>query len=421
MKTKLLLLGLTFFGIFALSACTPKEEEPTNVEYETLVGEFQSLGSISVNKKITHLFEDEDGEIYYAYSDRYDLDDEDYFGVRLEAYGSLMTYKSMDKTVFKVQRLSMVSEETPTDEEVTEIEYKDTDLGFSIKYPDNWSLEALRDSVQLTAPAPSKKIEASEDSQEEIMAPAAFPQAPASPDYIIIARTDAVLGQPSDAEQELRVQEVENYVHVYYPQLSQLTGTVLFLGPDSLFALRYKTENGDVNTFIPRGTELFELSFYHPEDTETDLLKHSNVYMSLSNSFRFLPYGESSEETESQEPSGNEEPATADQVSFDKYAGFESGTFEFKMSYPARWYYQGNSNGFDFGPDSFDTEDAVETVLRLTFNARSSEGLIRDNGEVQMTKQVGNRFYTLSGPAEYEDVIKSMIDSIMVFKASEKG
>ena len=92
MKLKLSLIGILCASSFFLTACgQEKLAEPTDRSYETYIGEIQSLGGIRVNKTITHLFETEDGEILYAYSDRYDLDDDKYKDV-VEAYGAALTY-----------------------------------------------------------------------------------------------------------------------------------------------------------------------------------------------------------------------------------------------------------------------------------------------------------------------------------------
>ncbi len=80
MKLKKFLIIAMLSGIALFSACGSDISEPLTRDYETIDGEIQSLGGIKVNKSISHLFESEDDEIYYAYSERYDLDDEEYFG-----------------------------------------------------------------------------------------------------------------------------------------------------------------------------------------------------------------------------------------------------------------------------------------------------------------------------------------------------
>src|SRR3989338_10115385 len=100
------------FALFAslslfTSACGSSElTEYTSREYETYNGEFKSLGGIEVQDQITHLFETDDGDILYAYSDRYDLEDEAYFGKRVEAYGVVSVYEELDKPLFEVKRIT---------------------------------------------------------------------------------------------------------------------------------------------------------------------------------------------------------------------------------------------------------------------------------------------------------------------------
>ena len=136
------LLGVSVF----LAACGGSDlSDPLDQNYETFDGEFQSLGSVKVNKTITHLFETDDGDILYAYSDRYDLDDEEYKGMHVEAYGLVMTFENVDKDVFEVRRITEADEDEDEDENVNNVTYKDSELALSIVYPDNWDFEALRE------------------------------------------------------------------------------------------------------------------------------------------------------------------------------------------------------------------------------------------------------------------------------------
>lgn len=394
-----------------LTGCGGEDlEEPTARNYETLTGEFMTLGSIKVDKTITHLFESDEGEIYYTYSERYDLDDPDYLGQRVEAYGVVMEFESLDKSLFEIRRITEAEEEEEVETDATDRDYKDTELGVSFTYPDNWALTALRDSLHLEAP-----VTQDEDGND------------LDPDYMIIANLGEVLEKTSEDTQDDRAAEISSYVEVNYEGLEGVASQMSYVGTDKVFGVKFKTDSGDVSYFVPRGAELFEIGFYHPLEEDSEKLTNSNIFSGIVSTFRFLPYGEETEETEGntdEEPAEEEvvdepveEPAEepveeantepAMQLSFEGYHEFESAPYGFKISYPDQWYYSGGNGGYDFADEPLD--DGVAPLIRLDFNVRSSEN--SKSGEV--TVKVGDRYYTLTGSSEYQDVMATMANSIV--------
>lgn len=418
----------TFFnksliGLFAslsllVSACGSTElSEYTSREYETYVGEFKSLGGVKVHEIVTHLFETEEGEILYAYSDRYDLDDDTYFGKPVEAYGTVSVYEELDKPLFEVKRITDAPEEEETSEEVTDVEYQDPDLGFSMTYPSNWELTTSVSSVTLTAPL-SEEIPSADEEVEETET------VEQSSDRIFVANLGTVLTKTSEDSQEDRATEVRSYVSSNYADLAGVQSELTYVGPDQLFSVRYKTEDGSTLYFIPRSAELFELSYYHESESDDDRLNNGNIFASLVSGFRFTTIGEIVEETEEVEENTEEEvgeepeesteetTTSGEQVSFSSYRELESKTFQFKMSYPGNWYYSGSSTGYNFGDGPQDEEDA-ESIIQMNFNQSTSEGVSKSGSTVSITVKVDERYYTLTGPSEYQSVMQTMADSIV--------
>lgn len=407
MKFKRLFVASLTALMLLLSSCSGSQlEEPLSQEYETIIGEFLSLGGIAVDKTITHLFEDDDGNIYYAYSDRYDLDDE--LSIRVEVAGLVMEYESLDKPAFNVTRITDAPEETLEDKDITMVNYTDTELGFSMTYPDNWTFESFRDSVQLTAPLAELK----EDEE------------PIEADVIIIASLSAELRTSSEDEMADRATDVRTQVATIYPDLSELEDQVTMIGLDQQFALRYKTDNGDISYFIPQGSGLLELSFYHPsEDSSVD---NSNVFSEIVSTFRLLPTGDSGEfiddveeeiQVEEVEKEESTSEATGEQEVVSGFREFESNPFKFKMSYPGSWYYSGGNQGYDFSTDPI--EDDTTPLIRMDINASENPGVVRTSTEVQITVEVGGQFYTLNGPSKYENVMQKMANSIQPVTTEE--
>lgn len=423
-RNKTLVLTL-LCSSFLLSACSSSDElsEELSRDYQTTVGEFKSLGGVEVQEIVTHLFETEDGEILYAYSERYDLDDEAYFGTTVQAYGIVTTYENLEKPLFEVKQISDAPEKTESTEEVTQVEYQDPDLGFTMSYPSNWALTSTPTSVILEAPLKTADEEdaSSNESSAAELAPQELSEMPlAQADTIVIEKTSALLIKTAEDPQEDRVAEIRSYVAGLYTDLVGVESDLTYAGPDRLLSVRYKTSDGDTTYFVPRGSELFQLSYYHEEDEYNDRLENSNVFASLVSGFQFTPYGEGDGSTPDAEPAADAEPVeepetvttpSADQVTMSSYRDLESVPYEFTMNYPGNWYYGGSSTGYVFSDKPTDDESTTP-ILTMTFNSGSAAGVSRSGESTSITVEVDGRSYTLSGPAEYESVMQTMIDSI---------
>lgn len=398
-----------------LNACSSDElDTELTRDYATYVGEFKSLGGVEVQEVITHLFETEDGDILYAYSDRYDLDSEDYFAVEVEAYGVMTTYENLEKPLFEVKQITDAPEKDENAEEVTMVDYQDPDFGFSMSYPSNWELTTTPTSVILEAPV---KVEESEEKAE--MTIQVDETETALRDSIVVSRTDAVLTKTGEDTQDDRATEMRTYVSAEYPELASVENELTYVGPDRLLSVRYKTGDGDTFYFIPRAEELFELGYYHESEEDADRLENSNVFSSLASGFQFTPYGEGSGAVEEaiDEPEEEDEPeeltpekpaetstSDAEQVSFKSYRELESVPYEFKMSYPGNWYYSGSSTGYIFS-DAPIEDDATTGIITMTFGGTGS-----------ISAEVDGRTYAFAGPVEYEGVMQTMADSIVSTK-----
>lgn len=424
LRNKLLVLTV-LCATTLLSACGSETlSDPLTREDETYVGEFKSLGGIEVQDLITHLFETEDGDVLYAYSDRYDLDSSDYDGINVEAYGVVTTYDNLDKPLFEVKRITDAPLVDETTTEVTMLDYQNPSLGFSMSYPSNWTLDSNTTSVTLTAPvAVAEEIEGVEE-------PVANPVEP-SLDTIEISQIDAALAKTSEDTQEDRAAEIRSYVVAHYASLASTESELAYVGTDRLFSVRYKTSVGNTFYFIPREDKLYELSYNHESSSDADRLSNSNVFAALASGFRFTTYGEVSETSET--PVAEEEKPTAGdkgsestvtpaegQVTFSSYRELESKPYEFKMSYPGNWYYAGSSTGYTFSDTSTDDEDS-KAILTMTFNSTQKAGVSQNGDTVSVTVEVEGRSYTISGPAEYQSAMQIMADSIASTATNDKG
>lgn len=410
------LLSLVVF----LSSCGSSVDPlatPLTREYSTVTGEFKSLGSIHVNDTVTHLFEQDDGTILYAYSDRYDLNES--LKARVEAYGVVTTYDSLEKALFEVKRIS-----EPTEAEagaaVTDTPYKNAALGISFTYPSSWTMKT-EDGTRtlLEAPMPVAETDTPVTSTGTDVAPSA--------DTAEFLKLSAGLTSTSDTEQDARASEIRDYVTAQFPDLAGVTGDLTYVGTDRVIGLRYKTATGDVSIFAPRGSDLFELSFHTLSQDDGARIENTNTFTSIVASFRFIPEGgetaDSGEAVTDVPVEAPEETVTSDdvsapsgeQVEVSKWGSLSSNAYAFSMNYPAAWYYMGGSTGYLFN-DAEISDTATQGLIQLSFNTGAAEGTVRSGNTVSITRKVESRSYTLSGSSEYESIMQSMSDSIKTTK-----
>lgn len=393
-----------------LTACgTVELSEPLTREYETYTGTFTSLGSIKVSSTATHLFETKDGDVLYAYSDRYNLDE---YSTDMEAYGVVTTYTELDKPLFEVTRLTEASETTVTTEEVKKVEYRNPELGVVSQIYSNWKIETNPTSglVSFSIPVPQLVLE-----DETAKSSSETPASPEVLDTIDLVAFINALTLTAESTTEEKNTAVKNYVIQNYQDLDTVTPDSITVGMDKLAGLRYKTAVGDVYVFVTRGADLFELSYHYLHMDDALRIQNTNLFSAFLNDFRFIPLGETVEPTQPTTSDDVSAP-TVTQVEFSKFATLTSNPFQFTMSYPAAWYFAGGSLGYSFSDKSLDDVNA-EALMKLEFNTGAVEGTVRNGDLVSITKKVESRTYTITGSAEYETVMRTMLDSIQTTKA----
>ena len=420
-------LCLCLFSSLFLSSCGQEEDNlsnPLTRTDETYTGVFTSLGNIKVHSKVTHIFETDDGDVLYAFSDRYDLGSTEYMGTVVEAYGTVSTYESLDKPLFEVKRITDAPA-IDAPEEVTSVEYKNTTIGVSFTYPSNWKMEEKLNMISLAEPEKEIQYDPNILLKEVDVEPIkTMEEETGTPDSIWAVRIEAGLTKTSTDENGLRSEEIASYVKNEYADLAALTGDLTYVGADEQFSLRYKTENGDIYYFIPRETSLYELSYQHTNKDDSLLLDNTNVFSNLVAMFRFLPKdGESVEDTTTDTTDDDLEVVeiepslpSVEQVEISKFASFNSN-IGFSISYPSSWYYLGTSSKYVFTDQKVDFEtdtvDSITPVITLTWSSTGTVGTVQESlTGVKVTVDVGGRFYTLTGGANYEELMQKMADSI---------
>ncbi len=312
----------------------------------------------------------------------------------------IMTFEEIDKKVFEIRRISEPSEDEEEDVAVENLDYQ-SGLGFTLEYPNNWLKEELSDSVMFTSPAKPEDPDPENTGVEF------------APDFIIIAKTDAVLIKTSLDTSEDRATEIRDFVRSNYDSLVGTSNDLSNIGVDQLFSIKYKA-GADISYFVPRNDELFEISFYHPGDD--DSVSNGIIFSEILSSFRFIPEGYSEPEESIEEET--EETSSGEQLSVKGYLSFESKPFSFKISYPSSWYYSGGTSGYDFSPEPI--EDDTVAIIRLDLSSSGTVGTTKSGSKTNITVKVGDRYYKLSGASEYASIMQTMADSISEIEKTEE-
>ncbi len=379
-------LLLLSFGLFLLG-CAEKLDEPLSTEYSTMIGEVKSLGGIHVNKNITHLFQDENGEIYYAYSSRYNLDESSKKGDTFEIYGSVSEYENIDKPVLEIRRLSEAPEEVLEAKNETWMDYSSSQFGFSLKYHSDWVLEESAEIVSWN--------KAHEDGLASVIQ--------------VLVHSESLTTLGSD-EAAVREADLRRALALLYP--SEFDGAELNqIGADQQMALHSVSPAKNEFYFMARDSDLYELYFMPNTSDPLELATLSSQFNEMVNSFRFGAKSMDSEKT-----TGVAETVEADvtePAEVEDYRTFESTPFHFSILYPEDWYFSGGMGGYDFAQDPI--EDGSSILIRLDINVRNSEGESYSNGQISLTKKVGDIYYTVAAKPEYKSVLQTMIDSIKPF------
>ncbi len=408
-----MVLLLTLSSLSLLGCKSQELSEPLTRDYQTLDGQMTSLGGIKVNKVITNVFQvEDDGQVFYAYSDRYDLNDAQYLGKRIEAYGLVTTHTELDKSLFEIRRISDAPEETVDIVTVEDKEYSNQDIGFKLTYSNDWKLEEKASSVSFTAPI---VLESGTGSLTEELSTSQNND----PDFVSVKVTSSKLIKTSTDPLDDRADEIRDFVRVNYSNLVGVGSELSYLGVDKLFAVRYKTLTGDIYYFAPKSSSLFEISFNHP--STSDKVDHTNIFYDMIASFRYIPAESNTSdevisdvEVEKTETTIKEEPEVEEISAVIEiptgFREFESTPFKFKILYPSSWYYSGGSSGYDFNNEPI--EDDTKVLIRLDMSSTGTTGSANTGDIFSITSKVGDRYYKLSGSSELKSTMETMSKSI---------
>ncbi len=268
---KIKIFLLCAFAMLGFNGCASSQMHVESSEPFKIIGEIESLGGISLNKKITHLLEAEDGKVYYAYSDAYNLDDEKYQNAKFEFKGNIIKYSEIERQALQIQSISkdnIEPEKAQIDQSV--YEYINSSIGFSVKIQKSWELSEFDYGVKLI------KNNAEQSST------------------INFSRHVNLLQTNGSEDQEQRKFDIQSSAQMVDTNL--IDPKYISIGPDSLIGIKYTKNDGTILIFTATGRDLIQIRFSHDQLSALDLLEENAAFNEILNSFKFMQTGSNVEQ-----------------------------------------------------------------------------------------------------------------------------
>lgn len=381
-------------SVLFLSACSfdnAFKDDPDLISLSGLLQEQKSNDEYSG----THLLIDENKAVTALRSLSFNLSGQQYLNNKVQVVGFLNT----EDKVFEVSGISVleVLDESKTDADA-EI-YRNTDLGFEIRYYEDWKLEENGNVAFVSKDLDSVEIEQ------------------------IVFESAEVLN-PSDAAGFLK-----EYVKQVYPGVADFEKYLRKIGADNLDAVKLEEKVGDLHYLFYRNGLIYRISFV-PSEKSMNSLDNALVFEEMVSSFRFTGFtvdtGVLDEELDVVVPLEKSDV---------EFTSFESLPYKFKASYPADWYYAGNSGSGDvLHHYSFSNEAVTEENILISLDVLSSSipagksiGLGKNKGvkvesgeDVNVYLTVNGQNYRVTGPKEYEAIIMDMAGSILAIEEKDE-
>lgn len=337
-----------------------------------------------------------------------------YIGNEVEVTG----FMNVDDNVFEVSGISVVELLSDKREILGEFkEYKQSRLGYQLKYYNDWSVFERENSVRLSAPS----------TEGSTVSPATID---------IFQQT---FSYSPDEDTPLSAYYAQNLVSdSEFGNLENIDSLINKIGVDKLDSLKFEYENGDIKYFIYRPGFIYEI-FYSSINDSSDTYK--NIFNEMIAEFRFIPFG--LEESDS-DVVVSETVVPADDIPLGalpaldiKLTTFESLPYSFGANYPASWYYAGSTStetgvlrhyGFRDEPAEDNNElislDVISGPIPSTAQKQPFSDidlyLEKSDGNVALYTVLDGKTFKVSGDSDYEDIIFNMAASIYTIENPEE-
>lgn len=391
---KYLIAFSAVLSLLSLSGCSSGDDFKDDAVLISKTGVLNEQESSDKNNG-THVIDVAVGEKTYLRSVSLNLSDVQYLGNRVTVVGVM----NDDDNVLEVTGVSVLEVLVKKQEEASLSTYKNTDLGFEVKYYTNWELKEWQNSdVEFKNSETAQSFKISQSPYEYV------PQ----------------ISDEGTADTPLEAFFIGKFQNQKFPGENKI-------GTDELAAFKMENEDYEIY-YLYRNGLIYELSILKVTG-QNDL-----VYNEMLGSFRFVGFtAEDILATDVADASMPEEEITVAAIDADdnekEFTSFASLPYFFTASYPADWYYSGVSGGSDsnvrhhygFSDESVTAEN--ELIAMDVIVAMPNGGQKVTLGDVAATKFIeGERIsfylesegqkYKVSGLKDYEKVIILMAESI---------
>ncbi len=384
---KIAILGLFLSMIF--SACSfddPFQDDPEITSMEGILSE-QTYGD---NFAGTNLLTEEDGTVVPLNSLAINLSLSEYLDNKVKVMG----VEDSESGVFEVTGISVLERLNPDSKRHAFVLYKNTDMGFQMKYYDDWKMKSDEGQVTFLAP----EADWSDDVDKIVISYEAFA-------YTAVSTGSSAKKDPLIA-----------YMNEKRSEITEIGSLFREIGPDKLTAVELINGSGKTDYYLYRSGFIYHLSYLPFAEVNAENL---NIFKQMLAEFQFTGFTVDGGETPDTGVSVDESIGTSLPVVDVALAPFESTSFKFQGKYPAKWYYlaSGSSESGVIRHYTFSEEaDGEELIGMDIMSGDKREGQELGISAYEMSKKtdggkayvgvfVDGRTYRFSGDIEYSDLM----------------
>jgi hypothetical protein len=403
---KLLLSLVVIFTVTLLSACGLKENFQSDSSLSSIAGVLaeQTQGD---KESGTHFLIDETGKKVAVRSLTINLSGDEYLSNKVKALGMMNT----SDNVFEITGITVEEIFSKNTKQNKQVEYKDTDAGFSLSYFNDWESTVSKDkSVVFTSPLATGSKAAA----------------------VVTITQKPFAYDPKMKEDGTLISALE----VYYEQANE--GKVFDknllskIGVDQMDALK-NVASGKTSYTLYRSGLIYEVSFVPADPVNPDDEINFNKMIA---DFRFISL-DSEDDPDHPDVPLDASPVTSDlpKLSVDM-TGFESLPYQFSGQYPAKWYYAGvksSSDGilhhYGFSDDVANTKEIIGLDVlsngipggstKLSFNGKGLD-VFETGSTYTVYTALNDRNFRITGPVEQKDLILVMAANLFSIEKDKK-
>ncbi|MFA5821145.1 MAG: hypothetical protein WC873_03555 [Candidatus Gracilibacteria bacterium] len=392
---KLALLGLV--AMLAFSACSfgdPFQDDPEITSMEGVLSE-QVYGDTYAG---THLLTEKDGTGIPLNSLAINLSSSEYLENRVK----VMAAEDSETGVFEVTGISVLERLNPDNKRHSFVSYKNTDMGFQMKYYDDWKMKSDENQVIFLAP----EADETDDVDKIVISYETF-------EYTAVSTGSNAKKDPLIA-----------YMNAKHSDVTGIDSLFREIGPDKLTAIEVSNAAGKTDYYLYRSGFIYHFSYLPFGVVNADNL---NAFKQMLAEFQFTGFTVDGVEEDVGVDMDESIGASLPVVDM-ALAPFQSDSFKFQGKYPAKWYYAADASvtagvvrHYVFSEEA-DGEELIGMDI-MSGDKREGDALgisgfqmskKTEGGKVYVDAFVEGRTYRFSGSSEYSDLMIVLASEIKV-------